>query len=95
MPPGRRHPFKVLPQAGFTPHDILRTATAAVGRDCHAHDRLGLVTAGDRADRLLLEANPLADLGQGARCAGVGLRGRWIPRSAVQPRPAAIAASVR
>ena len=40
--------------------------------------------AGKRADLLLLDANPLDDVGNVARRAGVMVRGRWLPESEIQ-----------
>jgi hypothetical protein len=47
------------------------------------------------ADLILLDANPLADVGNVQRRAGVMARGRWLPESEIQKRLEAIAASVR
>jgi len=44
-------------------------------------DQFGLVTIGARADLLLLEANPLSDVSNAARRAGVMVRGRWLAES--------------
>ena len=50
------------------------------------------MAAGHRADLLLLEANPLDDVGNVARRAGVMVRGRWLPEAEIQTRLARIAA---
>lgn len=42
-------------------------------------DRQGTVAVGKRADLLLLEQNPLSDVRNVRRLAGVMLRGRWMP----------------
>jgi imidazolonepropionase-like amidohydrolase len=42
------------------------------------------VEAGARADLLLLEGNPLTDVANAARRAGVMVRGRWLPESGLR-----------
>jgi hypothetical protein len=41
------------------------------------------VTPGARADLLLLDADPLADVRNVSRRVGVALRGRWLPAAAL------------
>ena len=74
-----------LVAAGLTPYEALVTATANAGAFARAHLRrsempFGTVTAGSRADLVLLAADPRADIGALARPIGVVLRGRWLPR---------------
>ncbi len=77
--------------AGLTPYQVLRSATKNVGEYFKAKDTFGLVAAGHRADLVLLEANPLTDIGNVTQRAGVMLRGRWLPESEIQERLAQIA----
>jgi imidazolonepropionase-like amidohydrolase len=58
-------------------------------------DTFGRIEAGQRADLILLEANPLDDVGNIAKRAGVMVRGQWLPESEIQSRLAAIEASNR
>lgn len=78
--------------AGLTPYQILTAGTRNVARYFGAEREFGTVAAGQRADLLLLDANPLADVGNVARRAGVMVRGRWLPESEIQARLARIAA---
>lgn len=78
--------------AGMTPEQVLATGTRNVGEYFKTADRFGTVAPGQRADLLLLDANPLVDLEHLARRAGVMVRGRWMPESEIQQRLAAIAA---
>jgi imidazolonepropionase-like amidohydrolase len=78
--------------AGMTPAQILLSGTRNVGEYFKTSDRFGTVAAGQRADLMLLDADPLADLGNLARRSGVMVRGRWLPESEIQRRLAAIAA---
>ena len=78
--------------AGLTPYTVLRSATRNVGDYFKAKDAFGTVAAGQRADLVLLEANPLADIGNVARRAGVMVRGRWLSEAELQAGLARIAA---
>jgi imidazolonepropionase-like amidohydrolase len=78
--------------AGMTPEQILASGTRNVGEYFRASDRFGTVAVGQRADLLLLDANPLADVANLTRRAGVMVRGRWLPEGEIQQRLAAIAA---
>ena len=81
--------------AGMTNEQILRSGTRSVGEYFRASDRFGTVAPGQRADLLLLEADPLADLGNLQRRAGVMVRGRWLPEAEIRQRLDAIAARYR
>lgn len=78
--------------AGLSPWQVLHSATRAVGEHLKASDDFGTVTPGARADLLLLEANPLDNVGALARRAGVMVRGRWLPEAEIQRGLAGIAA---
>jgi imidazolonepropionase-like amidohydrolase len=74
-----------LVKAGLSPYEALAAGTSTSGRFLHRHVRgtpaFGTVTVGSRADLLLVEANPLADIANAARIAGVIVRGEWYPRA--------------
>lgn len=79
--------------AGMTPYEVLKSGTASVG--IHAlttGDSFGRIAIGQRADFILLDANPLVDVANAQRRAGVMLRGQWIAEATIQARLAAIAA---
>jgi imidazolonepropionase-like amidohydrolase len=67
-----------LVDLGLSPLEALRTATcnaaAALGRESEA----GTVSLGKVADLVLLDTNPLEDIGHLARIAGVAVRGLWL-----------------
>ena len=44
------------------------------------------MAVGKRADLILLEANPLDDVANMARIAGVMVRGRWLPKPELERR---------
>ncbi len=79
-------------EAGMTPEQILVSGTRRVGEYFAASDRFGAVAPGQRADLLLVTADPLADVGNLEKRAGVMVRGRWLPESDIQRRLAEIAA---
>jgi imidazolonepropionase-like amidohydrolase len=81
-------------QAGLTPYEALQTGTINAARALHEQDSVGTVDIGKRADLLLLESNPLADVANVRKLVGVSLRGRWLPQSELQGRLAAVAKSV-
>lgn len=69
--------LSMLVDAGLSPYEALesgtRNAALALGRE----DEFGLVAQGQRADLLLLHADPFEDVANANRRAGVMLRGRW------------------
>jgi len=83
--------MKAMTSAGMKPYAVLRSGTASAGEYFQAKDRFGAIAVGSRADAILLEANPLLDVANVSRRAGVLLRGRWIPETEIQSRLASIA----
>jgi hypothetical protein len=72
--------------AGLTPYEALVTGTRAVAAHFGTLDRAGTVEPGKRADLVLLEGNPLQDIGNTSRIAGVMIGGRWLPKSEIDRR---------
>jgi imidazolonepropionase-like amidohydrolase len=72
----------LVDRGGLTPMEALESATRnaaeffgeGVGRE------VGTVEVGKRADLVLLDADPLADIRNTRRIGGVVLRGRWLSR---------------
>jgi imidazolonepropionase-like amidohydrolase len=89
----------VMTEVGMSPHAILESGTRNVGRyvaeDLGGDGSFGTVTPGARADLVLLDADPLADVANVARRAGVMVRGRWLPEAEIQARLAEIEARHR
>ena len=69
--------------AGLTPYEALRAATHDAAEYLGALDDFGIVDVGRRADLLLLDRNPLANVGNVRAFRGVVVRGWWLPRSLV------------
>lgn len=85
--------MQAMREAGLSPWDILASGTRNVARYYGREREFGMVAQGHRADLLLLTANPLDDVANVARRAGVMINGRWIPESDIQARLARIAQS--
>jgi imidazolonepropionase-like amidohydrolase len=87
--------MKRMADAGMKPYDILRSGTYNVGLYLKDKDNFGTIEVGKRADLILLDANPLEDIGNIARRSGVMVRGRWLAEREIQSRLDKIAASHR
>ena len=85
------HEMQVMVESGLTPFQVLRSGTKAVA-DFYGADDFGTVAEGQRADLVLLNANPLDDVGNFADSAGVMVNGQWIPRHQIDTRLAEIEA---
>jgi imidazolonepropionase-like amidohydrolase len=70
-------------KAGLSTFDTLRAATTAPAAFVGQAGEFGEVRVGARADLLLLDANPLADITNTTRQAGVMVRGRWLPKAEI------------
>jgi imidazolonepropionase-like amidohydrolase len=67
--------------AGFTPMEALQTATLNPARFLGMEDRLGTIEKGKLADLVLLDANPLDDIRNTQKIAGVIANGRYFSRA--------------
>ena len=67
--------------AGFTPLEALQTATIHPARFLDRLDDFGTVAKGKVADLVLLDANPLDDIGNTRRIAAVIANGRYSDRA--------------
>jgi len=74
----------LLVEAGLTPYQALRAGTVEAARALGAEADWGTLGIGKRADLLLLEADPLLDVGHAARRVGLVLAGRWLPEAELQ-----------
>lgn len=75
--------MELMVDAGMTPHEVLTSGTVAVGRYFANADKFGTIAAGQRADLILLDGDPLASIGNVARQSGVMVRGRWLPKAEI------------
>jgi imidazolonepropionase-like amidohydrolase len=67
--------------AGFTPLVALQTATLNPAKFLGMEDRLGSIEKGKLADVVLLDANPLEDIRNTQKIAGVVVNGRYLSRA--------------
>ncbi|CAN5642723.1 amidohydrolase family protein [soil metagenome] len=72
----------VMQEAALTPFQILESGTRNVARyverDLGLDGNFGAIVPGNRADLVLLDANPLLNVRNLARRSGVMVRGRWF-----------------
>ena len=73
---GLHEEFRLLARGGVTPFEILRAATLEPARYLGMLDSAGTVAAGKLADLVLLDANPLVDIGNTTRISAVIANGR-------------------
>lgn len=85
--------LQALVAAGLTPYEALATGTRNVATFFDVADEQGTVAVGMRADLVLLDADPLAEIGNASHPAGVMVYGRWLPRTEIEERLLSIAAA--
>jgi imidazolonepropionase-like amidohydrolase len=73
--------LKNLVEAGLTPYAALEAATRTPAEFLNALGEAGVIERGKRADLILLEANPLEDISNTEKRAGVMARGQWMPEA--------------
>ena len=71
--------LELLVASGLTPLEALYAATVQPARFFGLEDEMGQVEVGMRADLVLLDGDPLDDIRNTRRIAGVMARGRWLP----------------
>ena len=75
--------LRKMVEGGMSPLAALQAATLNPARYLHLDDTTGTVAAGKRADLVLLDANPLEDIGYVRRIRAVVAAGRILDRSAL------------
>jgi imidazolonepropionase-like amidohydrolase len=73
--------LETMVDAGLSPYAALESGTRNPAIFLGLESAFGTVEVGRRADLLLLDANPLADISNVRRRAGVIVAGRWLPAS--------------
>ena len=83
-----QHEIRAMRDAGLTPTQILESGTRNVSqyvaRWLKGDSRFGTIAAGQRADLVLLDADPLANVDNLERRSGVMVRGRWVPADEIR-----------
>ena len=67
-------------EAGVPVYDTIRAATAGPAEALRQNGKWGTVTPGARADLVLLQDNPLADVEHYRAIEGVMVRGQWLDK---------------
>jgi imidazolonepropionase-like amidohydrolase len=78
--------LQAMARAGLTPFQIYATGSTNVAKYFGVATRVGTVANGMRADLVLVDANPLADVANFPKQSGVMVRGRWLPRADLDRR---------
>jgi len=73
----------LLVKAGLTPMDALQAATRNAADYLGMLNSFGTVETGKTADLLLLDADPLADIRNTQKIAGVTMGGKFLPRGSL------------
>jgi len=82
-----------MADAGINAYEIVKSGTANVGQYFKAQDSFGTIAVGQRADLILVDANPLENVSNMEKRSGVMVRGRWLPASEIDAALAKIATS--
>ena len=78
------HELEELVDVGLTPYEALRTSTTHPFEFLGELDEAGTVEVGKRAELVLLEANPLDNISNTQKIAGVMTQGRWLSKTELQ-----------
>ena len=83
--------LQLLVEAGLTPAEALSSATRLPAEWLGIGDKTGTVEEGKFADLVLLDANPLTDIRNTTKIAGVFFNGRWVSRAQIDNMLASLA----
>lgn len=83
--------MRMMVDSGLTPYEVLVTGTRNAGRYYEDAVPFGTVEEGSLANLILLEANPIEDIGHVRERTGVMIRGEWWPEERIQERLSQIA----
>jgi imidazolonepropionase-like amidohydrolase len=78
---GLHRELQALVEAGLTPYEALAAATRNPAEFLNQSSEWGTLEPGARADFVLLDANPLEEIGNTMKIAAVGIGGRWLVRA--------------
>lgn len=82
--------MRLMAEAGLSPFEVLQTGTVNPARFFDAEEGWGQVREGMRAELLLVEGNPLADLDNVSKIRGVMTANGWLGREDIEDGLAAI-----
>ena len=78
------HEMQAFRKAGLLPFAILQCGTRNGAEYLGGLEHFGTIEVGKRADLVLLEANPLADINNVLKRAGVMLNGAWFSKQELE-----------
>lgn len=78
------HELKYMVDAGLSPYEALCTGTVNVGRFYNRSNDMGIIKVGAVSDLILLNGNPLKDIGQTKNIEGVMLGSRWLSKAYIE-----------
>jgi imidazolonepropionase-like amidohydrolase len=87
--------LELFVKAGLTPLEALQTATLNPAQFLNLTRSLGTVEKGKIADLVLLDANPLVNIGNTRKIASVVVNGRYLPQESLQKMLADVEASAK
>jgi imidazolonepropionase-like amidohydrolase len=73
-------------EAGLTPYQVIRMGTVNPAEFLNRQEEMGTVALGKRADLILLQENPLADVANLSKRLGVMVGGRWFSEARLRER---------
>ena len=85
------HEMALYVELGMTPYQVLEMGARRPSEYFGRTAEFGTVAVDRRADLMLLTVNPLEDVANAARRAGVMVDGRWLPEEEIQRRLTEIA----
>ena len=83
--------LKALAASGLSPYRALRAGTVHVARYFGTTGTTGSIATGKEASVILVDANPLIDVGNASKVSGVAVRGRWLAKAEIDAKLAALA----
>jgi len=86
-----QHEIEMYVAAGLTPYEALITGTVNPARYFGLENEQGMIKEGYRADLVLVEGNPLENISNLGKRAGVMIRGMWLPREELDEKLGTIA----
>jgi imidazolonepropionase-like amidohydrolase len=87
--------LSLLARAGLTPMEALQAATRSAAEYLGILDSFGTVEKGKTADLVVLDANPLDDITNTQKIAGVMMGGRYFPKASLEKMLADVEAVAR
>jgi imidazolonepropionase-like amidohydrolase len=84
--------FRELAAAGLSPLEVLQMTTLNGAEYLRRESTMGTVDEGKNADLVLLDENPTADVANLSKISGVVLKGKYLPKAALEKMKADVAA---